>query len=172
MTARSIWPYSAIITDYKISLYKINTDMLVIHIVSEQPLLPKGRDFSICGRDSKNETLVAVRQAPVHCITSTYREYVNTLFGTNRFPEHWRNKQKTEDMWWNLKPVTECRCQANLFPVSYSGGPGDQISALRLRHFILSSVFAAQYVVQYIELWRLVRFFHFINVGLLSVGTE
>jgi hypothetical protein len=88
MTARSIWPYSAIITDYKISLYKINNDRLVIHIVSEQPLLPKGRDFSICGRVSKIETLVAVRQAPVHCITSTYREYDNTLFGTNRFPEH------------------------------------------------------------------------------------
>jgi len=88
MTARSIWPYSAIITDSKISLYKINTDRLVIHIVPEQPLLPKGRDFSICGRNTKNETLVDVRQVPVHCITSTYREYVSTLSGTNRFPEH------------------------------------------------------------------------------------
>jgi len=66
--------------------------------VSEQPLLPKGGDFSICGRNSKNETLVAVGSAADHCITSTYREYGITLFGANRFPEHRRNKEKT----WNM----------------------------------------------------------------------
>jgi hypothetical protein len=43
----------------------------------------------------KNETLVAVGEASAHCITSTYSEYFNILFGANRFPEHRRNKKKT-----------------------------------------------------------------------------